>query len=79
MNIDNAEKKYWAQTQEDQKILKTYRIPAEINIVSELEQVAFYPNGDLDKVTITLINSEQRSINLTTKGVFSGVKLQTQQ
>ncbi|MBU1091017.1 MAG: prepilin-type N-terminal cleavage/methylation domain-containing protein [Candidatus Omnitrophica bacterium] len=76
LNIDNAEKRYWAENKEGESILRAYRIPAEIEIESEAEQIAFYPNGELDKVKIRITNLNSQLITLTTKGVFSGVKLQ---
>ncbi|MFH1355022.1 MAG: hypothetical protein ABIH19_02615 [Candidatus Omnitrophota bacterium] len=78
LNIDNAVKRYWAENKEGAIILRAYRIPAEIEIESEAKQIVFYPNGDLDKVQIKIINLDFQSVTLTTKGVFSGVKLQVE-
>jgi prepilin-type N-terminal cleavage/methylation domain-containing protein len=77
LRINNDDKKYWAVTQ-DKSVLKTIAIPQGIRIETEAEKIAFYPDGTIDKVTLKLSNNNQY-INLTTKGVFAGVKIQPQQ
>ena len=74
--IDSEKKEYWAQAKDAQDRLKTYRIPPEISIESSQKEVFFYPDGTIDKVTIKLLNHNERAISLTTEGVFGGVKLQ---
>jgi prepilin-type N-terminal cleavage/methylation domain-containing protein len=78
LNIDSNENKYWASIKEGAEKLKTYSIPAGISLETEQKKVAFYPNGTIDKLTIRVINTNKQEIALTTKGVFSGVKLQAQ-
>jgi len=78
LNIDSNENKYWATMEGATKKLKTYSIPAGISLETEQKKAAFYPNGTIDKLTIRVINTDKQEITLTTKGVFSGVKLQTQ-
>jgi len=76
LNIDNDNNEYWAQIKDGENRLKTYQVPGEIEIEIEQKQIAFYPDGSIDKTTIELINPDNQYINLTTKGVFGGVKLQ---
>lgn len=79
LNIDSENKEYWAQVKEDEKRLKSYRIPNEIEVEAKQDKIAFYPDGNIDNVEIKLVNIDKQSLTLTTKGVFSGVKLQTQE
>lgn len=76
--IDQDNKLYSAQTKDGEIFFKVQRLPAEINIESEQEKIAFYPDGSIDKLSINLINPNNQSVSLTTKGVFGGVKLQLQ-
>jgi len=78
LNIDNDKKEYWAQVKEATARIKTYHIPQEISIETEQEKIAFYPNGNIDKITIKVVNVNGQAANLTTKGVYSGAKLQRQ-
>ena len=80
LNIDNDNKKYWAQFEgDDNNILKIHPFPSEITIENGHQPIAFYPDGSIDKVTIKLINRDNRYVNLTTKEVFSSVRLQPQE
>ena len=74
-NIDTDRQEYWAQIQDESARLKTYRIPAEIRLECENKEIAFYPDGDIDKVDMKITHQNNRSFILTTKGVFGGVKI----
>lgn len=78
LNIDTQKKEYWAKIKGAQTRLKTYPIPPRIRIETNQQEVLFYPDGQIDKVTIKLISPDNQNIILTTKGVFGGVKLETQ-
>lgn len=77
-NIDNGQKEYWAYIKGEEKRLKTYRIPADIDIKVTQERVSFYPDGSIDKVTVDIISRNNQHVGLTTEGVYGGVKLQAQ-
>jgi len=85
LNIDNGNKEYWAQAKDNQTRLRSYPIPKEVTIEvsrklgSSDAPVTFYPDGQIDKVTIQLENSDKRNVNLTTEGMFGKVKLQEPQ
>lgn len=78
LNIDDEKKEYWARIKDETMRLKTYRIPEELKIEAEEKQIMFYPDGKIDKITIKIISRNNQYINLTTKGVFGGVKLQSE-
>ena len=84
LKVDNEKKKYWAETQREaeQTRLKGYTIPEALTIEVETEsqefpqnQIRFFPDGSIDKVTIDVVNQDSQKMTLTTKGVFGGVKL----
>ncbi|MEK6715842.1 MAG: hypothetical protein AABY43_07385 [Candidatus Omnitrophota bacterium] len=80
LNIDNEKKEYYAVKAESSERFKTYRIPEGIRIETEgNDEIIFYPDGSIDKVTIRLINSDNQEVILTTKGVYGGVKVQNQE
>lgn len=79
LNIDNEQRQYWAKIKDAQNRLKTYKIPAGITIEAEEKQIIFYPDGDIDKITINLAGFDEQKVTLTTKGVFGSVKLQSQE
>lgn len=79
LNIENDNREYWAKIKDQDYRLKTYKIPAQIRIEAEQEQIIFYPDGNIDKVTINLFGFDNQSITLTTRGVFGGVKIQSQE
>lgn len=78
LSIDADNKKYFAVVMSDKSILKTVIIPDGIKLATDQKQIAFYPDGSIDKVTIKLSNDLDQYVNLTTKGVFGSVKIQTQ-
>jgi prepilin-type N-terminal cleavage/methylation domain-containing protein len=77
LHIDNDGKKYWAVT-DDESVLRTEAIPQGINIEAKEQVITFYPDGSIDKVSIKLSNNNNQHVDLTTKGVFGGVKVQSQ-
>ncbi len=77
--IDNEKKEYWVVLQGNIKRLKTYKVPEGITIETQQKEVAFYPDGSIDKVTISLSNADKQRVVLTTEGIFDGVKVQAQQ
>lgn len=77
--IDNEKKEYWAQEKDSPNRLKTYPLPPGITIETDKQEVFFYPDGQIDKVTIELINPDNQKVVLTTKGVFGGVKLSSRE
>ena len=79
IDIDNGKREYWAQVKGEINRLKTYKVPDQMKIETQQKQIMFYPDGSIDKTTIKLINPDNRYVNLTTKGVFGGVKLQSQE
>lgn len=78
LNIDIENRKYWVSYRGHEERLKVGSIPGQIRVEFEQKQIAFYPDGDIDKVSIKLINSDNNSVVITTKGVYGGVKLQKQ-
>lgn len=78
LNIDNQKRQYWAQIKDNESRLRTFSLPVEITIETEKEQILFYPDGSIEQITLKIFNLDGQSITLTTKGIFGGVKLQTQ-
>jgi Tfp pilus assembly protein FimT len=78
LNVDNSTRQYWAQIRDQANRLKTYRIQGEIVIEADKNPVAFYPDGNSDKVTLKLSNPQNDSLILTNIGVFGGIKIQPQ-
>ncbi|MDD5729676.1 MAG: type II secretion system protein [Candidatus Omnitrophica bacterium] len=74
LSFDNAGKEYRAQIKGSQEKAQAYKIPAGITVETEQKEIAFYPDATTDKVDIIIKNSLDKSITLTTKGVYSGVK-----
>ena len=76
--IDNEKREILAQikTKDLEAKLKTYRIPGDITMESDQQRILFYPDGQIDKVTIKLTNPDGQNITLTTKGVYGRIKRQ---
>ena len=89
LNIDNEKKEYWAESINEttgvMETLKTYSfdraISAELSkkIVTDESRVLFYPDGQIDKVTIKLTDPDEQSISLTTEGTFGKTKILPQE
>ena len=77
LDLDPDNKIYWVQRKDESK-LGTYSIPPDLTVTVPENKVAFYPDGSMDKITITINNRLGQSIGITSKGVFGGVKLQAQ-
>lgn len=78
LSIDKDNKKYWATLMDEKNVLKTVTIPDGIKLEISQKEILFYPDGSIDEVTIKLSNSLNQYVNLTTKGVFGSVKIQTE-
>jgi len=77
LNIDNDNRQYWSAVMDSESKLKTVHIPESIKLVTDKKQIVFYPDGSIDTVTITASNLSNQYVNLTTKGVFGSVKMQS--
>ena len=75
LTIDNKNRSYWLEYKESQNKEKTHYIPKGIEIEADSTKVFFYPNGDIDKVTVKIKGADSLREELTTKGVFGGIKL----
>jgi len=83
LNIDNEQKKYWAQIKDTEIKFKIRSIPGEIRIeitsdTEERQGIYFYPDGQIEAVDIK-INLADQNITLTTKGVFGSVKVKSEE
>lgn len=76
--LDSQVKEYWIGAKGNPARLKTYRIPYDIKMSADKEEVLFYPDGSIDPVNITLSAPGEEKISLTTKGVFGGAKIFSQ-
>lgn len=74
--IDKKNKRYWVEYKDLPKKEKVQYIPDDIELETDSERIFFYPNADIDKVTIRIKSEGQKDISLTTKGVFGGVRIQ---
>jgi type II secretion system protein H len=77
LNLDSGNKSYWVQRKGDDK-RSSFGIPLDLTITVPENRIAFYPDGSMDKVTITISNRLGKSIGITSKGVFGGVKVLAQ-
>jgi type II secretory pathway pseudopilin PulG len=61
-----------------QSILKQYSIPSQLQIEldNNSSQFAVYPDGTIDKLNIKLINRDNASVTLTTKGIYGKARLE---
>lgn len=75
LNINPEKKEYYAQFAGDQARIKTGYIPGGIKIGSDSEQIAFYPDGQIGEITISLSGRDNQRILLTTKGVLGDIKV----
>jgi len=75
LNLDSQGNEFWAKVQGSQSRLKTLPLPEGLKVDTEKNQVLFYPDGHIDGATISITNQHNQKISLTTKGVFSGVKI----
>lgn len=79
LTMDSQGHEYWAQVKDNDQRLRTYRIPDNVTMEISRKEIFFYPNGDIDKATISLTNTNRQNIKLTTEGVYGGAKIQTSQ
>jgi len=75
--IDNANQEYRAEVMDNgaRVVQKKYPIPQGISIECVQQEILIYPDGSLDKVDL-LLKSGEAQVQLTTKGVFGGAKVQ---
>ncbi|MFA6217119.1 MAG: prepilin-type N-terminal cleavage/methylation domain-containing protein [Candidatus Omnitrophota bacterium] len=76
--LDTQENSYRVKFEADASHFRNYRLPDGIHIESDQPEIFVYPDGTIDKVTITLINRQKQNITLTTQGVFGGIKTKEQ-
>lgn len=76
LNVDNDKREYWIIAKADTLRLKTYRVPEGISLEPDKNEILFYPDGNIDQVDIKVFDRDRRSVTLTTKGIYGGVKLQ---
>lgn len=79
LTIDEDGREYWARLKESEDRLRSYHIPKDIEIQMETPQISFYPDGTIDEATIIVASPEGENITITTKGVFGGAKLATEE
>ncbi len=74
-HIDKSAKRYYGEYQGER--IKSGNIPDNVKIDLDIQgqDVYFYPNGDIDPVSIKLAGPDDKLIILTSKGVFGGVKI----
>lgn len=84
-NIDNEKKEYWAKIKDTKARLRTYFLPRGIDIEiikkadTDNKQIIFYPDGQIDKVSIKIAGPDKQGIILTTEGMFGKIKIQPQE
>ncbi len=74
LTIDNENKKLTAQFKGETRLLRTLTLPQGLFLNSAQQQIFFYPDGQIDSVTLTVANARGHKMTLTTKGVFGGLK-----
>jgi len=86
--FENDLNRYWAGYCEDEsnQPIKIYSFPKGLkfkveknNTTIDNSQVIFYPDGKIDKVTISITSDTAGRQILTTEGVFGGVRLVKEQ
>ncbi|KPK97217.1 MAG: hypothetical protein AMJ95_10180 [Omnitrophica WOR_2 bacterium SM23_72] len=78
LTVDNENQKLWAKFKDDKRTLRSLSLAQGLFLDSTQKQVFFYPDGQIDSVTLTLMNAQGKKIILTTKGVFGGIKILSQ-
>lgn len=79
LSIDSENREYWTQVKGETHRLKTYHIPEGIKVEANPIQIFFYPNGEMDKTSIRIINADNQDVTLISEGVFNGVKIKAGQ
>lgn len=78
LTFEEGNKKYRINIGNESRMIESFVVPEKISVETEQEQIAFYPDGTIDKVTINLLSPGRAAVNLTTKGVFEGVRFETE-
>lgn len=55
--------------------IASVEVPSGLNLQAGEEEIVFYPDGRISKITVKITNSRQQEISLTTEGVFGGAKI----
>lgn len=86
LNINLQEAKLWANYKEENelkqiegKLGKIFAAPPGIIISldpADKTSVYFYPDGNIDKITITFENKYKKQVSLVTQGVTGDIKIQ---
>lgn len=76
--LDTQKNSYRAQRKEDIGYFRNFPLPEGIKMAADKQEIFVYPDGTIDKITITLTNRQNKSITLTTQGVFGGTRIKTQ-
>ncbi len=75
LEFDNEKKEYWSYFDQSEARLKTYPIPDGVTLEADKDEVLFYPDGNIDKITINIVSPDHKEVSLTTEGVWGGVKV----
>jgi len=86
LNIDKANAEFWVSVKEDSafkeisgRLGKRYRVPSGIIISTEPEEkngVYFYPDGNVNKITITFENQHKDKACIVIKGGLGNIEIQ---
>jgi prepilin-type N-terminal cleavage/methylation domain-containing protein len=78
LKIDSQGSHLEAVRKDPEGVIKTFKLPPGLSVTSDSQtgEIAFYPDGSLDEATLTLKEESGEAVNLTTKGVLGGVKIQ---
>jgi prepilin-type N-terminal cleavage/methylation domain-containing protein len=77
MDIDVSGNTLLRRLKEGNSGTKTLSIPSELRMETDKKRVIFYPDGRIDPVGITLFAGTIDKTTLTTKGMFSGIRIVT--
>lgn len=81
LKVDNQQKQYWGQIHDSPARLRSYSFPEKFILdVKKItnphdESISFYPDGAIDAVTIEISTPEEKSLSITTEGVYGGAKI----
>ena len=78
LQIDNENQRLLSHFKDEPKVLRVLALPKGISLQSSKKEVFFYPDGQIDGLTLKVVNTLEHEITLTTIGVFGGIKIFTQ-
>ncbi len=70
LTFSQENKEYWSRINGEDNRQKTYSVPENIRIDSQEKQIAFYPDGSIDKVRINIRSSNNRTACIITEGLL---------